>query len=379
MKTPSLVFVVCVWWLSINCVVAQESLPPMLDLPGMEGDPQKIDFAKLPVLKGQHTVVCPFEEDWKFQLHNYLLRHDGKFWCMWSHGPVVEDVPTQHVRFATSDDGLNWSASKPLTGPPAEGRAYIARAFWLRNDELLGLAASYKGKGAFGVDKDLKLEAFAWNPTTATWSHKGTVFENAINNFSPQKLATGEWMMTRRDTRFNVTMLIGGVQGIDKWRVVPIVDRLAAVRTKNWSPDEPVWWAQANGTLIGAIRDNGGSGRLFRTVSRDNGETWSDPDKTNYPNATSKLFSLQTSRGYRVLISNANVTLGRRELHLAVSENGVTFTRMVRLDIPSPKPSTLQYPHALEHDGHLLIAFSRNKATTELLRVSLDDLERLIK
>jgi hypothetical protein len=100
---------------------------------------------------------------------------------------------------------------------------------------------------------------------------------------------------------------------------------------------------------------------------------------TNYPNATSKLFTLKTSRGCRVLVSNAHPKAGRRELHLAISEDGVTFTRMARLDIPSPKATTFQYPHIIEHEGSLFIAFSNRKNTTELLKVSLDDVERLRK
>jgi hypothetical protein len=209
--------------------------------------------------------------------------------------------------------------------------------------------------------------------------HHDLVYDNAINNFAPQRLSSGEWMTTRRDARFNVTMLIGGVKGIDDWRVVPVVDRLASIRTTGFSPDEPVWWEQPDKTLVGVFRDNGGSSRLFRAFSTDRGETWSAPEKTNYPNATSKIFPFQTSRGYRVLVSNANPTLGRRELHLAVSEDGLTFTRMARLDIPSPTATTFQYPHVIEHEGSLYIAFSRNKNVTELIRVSLDDVDALRK
>ncbi|MCB1278848.1 sialidase family protein [Prosthecobacter sp.] len=353
-------------------------LPPLLDLPGTGGDANRINFEALPVLKGEHAVVCPYDETWKFQLHNYLLRHDGKFWCMWSAGPEVEDFPTQHVRYATSDDGLHWNAPKNLTGMPAEGRAFIARDFWLRDGELLGLAASYKGHGAFGVDKDLQLVAYTWNKSNDTWTEKGVLYQDAINNFSPQKISTGEWMMTRRDARFNVTMLFGGVKSLSDWRAVPVVDRLKAVRTSKFSPDEPVCWEQPDGTLIAAIRDNGGSGMLYRTVSHDHGATWSEAVITNYPNATSKLFTLQTSRGYRVLVSNANPRIGRREMHLAVSDDGVTFTRMMRLDIPSPKATTFQYPHVMEHDGSLFIAFSNKKNVTELLKVKLDDIEKTV-
>jgi hypothetical protein len=352
---------------------AAESSGLMLSLPS------GTDTSHLPLLRGRHVVICPYDEKWQFQLHNYLLYHDGKFWCMWSSGPVVEDVPTQHVRYATSEDGLTWSAPKMLSGMPEEGRAYIARDFWLRDGELLGLAASYKGRGAFGVDKDLKLVAFTWDKSNRTWKPKGQLYGNAINNFAPQKLSTGEWIMTRRDARFNVSMLIGGVKSIDDWRVVPVVDRLAAKRGSGFSPDEPVAWEQPDGTLISAIRDNGGSNVLFRSISHDHGLTWSEPEKTNYPNATSKLFTLQTSRGYRVLVSNANPAVGRRELHLAVSGDGVTFTRMACLAIPMDKPSTLQYPHVIEHAGSLYIAFSRNKNVTELIVVSLDDIDALRK
>jgi hypothetical protein len=354
-------------------------IPPMLNLPGSGEDETKIDYAQLPVLKGVHAVVCAPDPEWKFQLHNYLLHHEGKFWCMWSHGPVVEDLPTQHVRYATSDDGLKWSESKMLSGPPAEGRAYIARSFWIRDGELLALAASYKGKGAFGVDKDLKLVAFTYSSANDSWKEKGVLYENAINNFAPQKLSTGEWMMTRRDARFNVSMLIGGTKALDDWQMFPVVDRKEAMRASKFSPDEPVWWEQPDGTVVSAIRDNGGSLRLFRSISKDHGRTWSEPVKTNYPNSTSKLFTLRTSRGFRVLVSNANSQIGRREMHLAVSEDGLTFTRLARLDIPSPKPGTLQYPHVIEHEGHLYIAFSRNKAVTELFRVSLDDVANLLR
>jgi len=72
-------------------------------------DPAAIDYASLPQIEGRHAVVCPTTDALQFQLHNYLLHHDGKYWCLFSHGPVVEDVPTQFVSYATSDDGLTWT------------------------------------------------------------------------------------------------------------------------------------------------------------------------------------------------------------------------------------------------------------------------------
>ena len=114
-------------------------------------------------------------------------------------------------------------------------------------------------------------------------------------------------------------------------------------------------------------------------------------DKTNFPDATSKFFCLRTSRGFYVLISKTNPAQ-RNPLCLSTSDDGVTITRMARLPIPdelkdgefvtgsrygSTKYESFQYPHALEHDGQLLIAFSRKKQAIEVIKVSLDELDRL--
>lgn len=358
--------------LSALCVQANADDAPLalFRLNGADTDPATIDYKNLPAMKGTHGVINPAGETLKFQLHNYLIHHAGRFWCLWSQGPPVEDEPTQHIRFATSDDGLKWSESKVLVEPDDAEHGCIARGLWIRDGELLALVAHFKGKGAFGVNKELELRAFVWDEASQSWKRKGKLFDNAINNFPPHPLPTGEWMMTRRDSRFNVSVLIGGRKSFDDWKSFSVVERSAV---KGFSPDEPIWWPQPDGSLTALFRDNGGSNRLFHATSADNGRTWSKPVMTNFPNSTSKIFSLLTSNGIRVLISNANPNVGRRELYLSMSKDGATFTRMARLEIPSSKPATLQYPHAIEHDGRLLIAFSRNKAQTEVIAVSLSD------
>jgi len=378
---------------------------PILDLPGTGTDPAAIDYEALPRLKGtlaivNHAALGPHARtpdmidvvDLRLNLHNYLAYHDGKFWCIWSDGPKVEDEPTQEIKYATSKDGLIWSVAKSVTGTPAAPYAFIARGLWVRDGELLALGAHYKGKGAFGADKELQLQAFVWDPATDQWKFKGKLYDDAINNFAPQPLASGEWIVTRRDSRFNVTMMIGGRKALDDWQVYPVVQ---IGEIKGFRPDEPIIWTLPDQTLQALFRDNGGSSRLFHSTSSDQGRTWSGPALSNFPNATSKLFSLETSRGYRVLLLNANPKVARRELYLALSEDGKTFTRLARLDVPTPPPvseavlrinqkfragiASLQYPHAIEHDGHLLIALSRLKTQTEVFRVPLDDVSALLK
>jgi len=359
---------------------AESTEPPVpavvLTLDGKPTDPATIDFDALPKLEGKHAVVCPVSDALKFQLHDYLIHHDGKYWCLFSHGPVVEDVPTQFVSYATSDDGLKWSEAKPVMPAPAAPYAYIARDFWVRDGELLALVAHFRDKGAFGVNKDLKLEAYAWDPATETWKFKTVVYENAINNYAPQRLADGNWMMTRRDPRFTVYMLRGGVKDLSDWESFQVVKRLEVPK---FAPDEPVWWQLPDGRLHALFRDNGGSSRLYQAFSSDEGRTWTRPQITNFPNSSSKLFPMRLKSGAWILISNANPKWGRREMYLSISEDGLTFTKMARLMIPSAKATTFQYPHAIEHDGKLTIVFSQKKMQSEILQVPLEDIEALRK
>ncbi|MGB6045267.1 MAG: exo-alpha-sialidase [Pirellulales bacterium] len=347
--------------------------PLMLDLPSVGTDPTKIDFAKLPRLNGQHAVISRGDDAWKFRLHNYLAHFDGKFWCIWSHGPVIEDKATQHVRFATSRDGLHWNDAQQLTPPPPKGCGYIARGLWIRNGQLLALASLFEAPSAFGGR--LELHAFAWDKETTKWRHAGLVMDDAINNFPPKKLPTGDWMMSRRDHRHNVSMLIGGVKSLSKWRVIPVASHQLP---DGGRPEEPFWWALRDGNLVGLFRDNADSNRLYRAFSTDSGQSWTTPVRTNFPDARSKFNALRTSRGYWVLVSNPNPA-GRNPLCLSTSDDGLVFTRMAALRIPSKRGDTLQYPHVIEHERRLYIAFSRNKTAIEVLTIELDEVNHLRK
>lgn len=379
----------CVAFMAIRVDAGDPPLAPMLELASIGSDPTKIDFDLLPTLDGTHAIVTRGTREWQFRLHNYLVHHDGKYWCMWSHGPVIEDNPRQHVRFATSADGLTWSAPQAIMPPsPRDGFRYIARGFWVHDGRLLALAThdeAFDDKGRvhfFG--ESLELLAWEWRPGENGWQELGVVFKDAINNFPPRRLPNGVWGMMCRDHRRRVFMLTGGKDSPFAWSLDPIADYVSPTAFR---PEEPDWWGLPDGRLLGLFRDNSKSGRLYRATSSDHGRSWSVPEMTNFPDATSKFVGIRLSRGDYVLVSNPNPAR-RNPLCLAWSRDGVTFTHMARLPIPATdekhgsRPAnydSLQYPHVIEHGDSLLVAFSRNKRAIEVARVALDEMDRLIK
>ena len=355
----------------------------MLDGDWLPEDPHQIDYEKLPRVTAKHAVISDVRDHAGTRVHQhaYLAHHDGRFWAMWSDGPggprrgvtpdghrnivPAHDLPETRNSFATSKDGLHWSKPADLTGPPRKkGFGWIARGLWERDGQLLALASHFNAPGYDGPG--LSLEAFRWDGTK--WVAHGTVLDDSMNNFPPKRLPSGEWMMTRRDHQRQVSVMIGGTKAFDDWRINPL-----AAYDGNGRPEEPYWYILPDEkTIVGLIRDNGGSKFLLRTFSRDNGKTWSKIHRTNFPDATSKFFVHRTSRGYYVMVSNSNPRQ-RDPLTLAISQDGLVFTKLFWLI----GGRHVDYPHIIEHDGHLLVAFSGAKQTMEVMKVSLDELERL--
>ena len=175
--------------------------------------------------------------------------------------------------------------------------------------------------------------------------------------------------MSRRDHKRQVTVWTGGIAAIDQWQILPIASYENSQR-----PEEPYWYTLPDGkNIVGLFRDNSGSKRLMRAFSTNNGRSWSDLVRTNFPDAQSKFNVVRTSRDYYALVSNANPQR-RDPLTLSISLDGLIYTSMFYL----VGGRHIDYPHVIEHDESLYISFSGAKQTLEVLKVDLDDLDKLM-
>ncbi|MCF3649784.1 exo-alpha-sialidase [Synoicihabitans lomoniglobus] len=351
--------------------------PLMLAGDWVPADTHQIKFDELPLLPAAHAVISDVRDQQgrRVNQHNYLVFFDGRYWAMWSDGPGVprahfqggvpgHDRADQHVFFATSRDGLDWGEIGDITGAPDSGYGWIARGFWVREGKLLALASRYEAPGYAGPG--LSLHAFELvSGHGDRWQHRGLVLDDSMNNFSPKQLPGGDWLMTRRDQLKAVSFMRGGVKSITDWRTYPVIgyddSALAA--------EEPYWWQLADGNLVALFRDNLDSGYLFRAFSTDEGRTWTRPVRTNFPDAKSKFNGVQLPDGRFILVNNSHPDR-RDPMTLAISEDGLVFDRLLYL----VGGRHIDYPHVMEHDGFLFVAFAGAKQTVEVLRIRVADL-----
>lgn len=382
-----------------------------------------IDFDNLPKIPSEHSMVSDITipgknmndvsdvitGSWGVNQHSYLAYYDDRFWVLWSDGPGNEDRVGQVVKYSTSEDGLIWSDPEYLTpyppnsGPDSpyynthseEGFRWIARGFWQRGDgHLLALVSLDEAAGFFGPS--LELRAFRWDKDTRKWKDIGQVKDNAINNFPPKRLPTGEWMMSRRQFDYSergVDFLVGGIDHLNDWESFPVLGSDTELYA-----EEPYWWILPDEeSLMALFRDNHRSGYLYRSFSTDNGRTWSRPVQTNFPDVRSKFNGLRLSDGRYVLVSNPN-PIRRDPLALSISDDGMVFHTMGYLT----GGRHIDYPHVIEHEGYLYIAYAGSivfdqsmgsilgqaggeyiyvsyagwvKATIEVLKVRISDLD----
>jgi len=355
---------------------APRSLDLLLDDPASLANP-----AALPLAQGRTSTVFRVQENVSgFNLHSYIAHHDGKFWAIWSSAGVGEEDPDQFVRYATSDDGHTWSESATLVadpdGPNGPGR-WIARGIYASAGKLNALAAyveeaAYGRRGKGEVWPKLRLMRFEWDGRQ--WRDAGLFADNCMNNFPPEPLGPALAMVCR-DSNMDVNMALSESPGEWKYTRIenaPPYDRM----------DEPTFYATANGEVHMIIRDNTRSGFLLRALSRDHGRSWTAPVRTNYPDATSKNFPGRLSNGSYYLINNPDPKK-RDPLAITFSPDGWTFGKplAIRRDAPGRRfegrakgSGSLQYPHAIEHNGFLWVIYSTNKEDIEVTAIPLASL-----
>ncbi|MEP7361630.1 MAG: exo-alpha-sialidase [Acidobacteriota bacterium] len=325
------------------------------------------------------TVYRASKGEWQFNLHSYLAYFDGKFWAMWSSGRVDEDSPTQLIRYSTSKDGHTWSESQILApdpdGPEGPGR-WIARGIYVDRGKLFALTAYVAGRvqkpNRIEFWHGLRLMRYVWSGSE--WKDAGLYLDDCMNNYPPQMVG-GKLFMSCRDSYRLTYAALAAPSPSPKWQ------RTSLPGTSDAKFNEPSSYQATDGSIHMIIRDGARSKHLLRSVSRDNGATFSEPVQTNYPDATSKNFTGRLSNGWYYLINNPNQT-SRDPLAISFSRDGWSFGHPLAIRKGAPPrrfagqfkgSGSIQYPHAIEHNRSLWVIYSTNKEDIEISEFKIAD------
>lgn len=115
---------------------------------------------------------------------------------------------------------------------------------------------------------------------------------------------------------------------------------------------------------------------VMESLSNDKGKTWSPVEKTTIPNPNSGIDAVTLKNGkhllvYNPLVSGENWQNGRNKLFLALSEDGVNWKEILKLEDKSE--GEFSYPAIIQdEEGIIHISYTFNRERIKYLKLKLN-------
>jgi BNR repeat protein len=347
----------------------------------------------LPHLHIERQMIYTPDKDWLYSHHPSITHFKNKFIAMWSNGMIDEDAPGQRVVFATSPDFMHWSAPEILATASAYNNDTLnvltAAGFHQFGDTLVAYYGEYSPR---------RTNTHLWAKTSVDGEHWSIPLNMHIPvnpNHGPQQTHSGRLIISGNFS-FPYTDDTSGLRG---WKISSFYpdslfkeDNPAAF----YAPAEKIHLPPLCEGSFFETQDNvlhmllrvtgkGWKGRLWMTVSKDNGVHWSLPVETSFSDNDSKFHfgKLPDGRFYYVGIPDTLHHYARTPLVIAVSKNGIFFNQqyIIADELYTLKKEGLWkggqygYPHTMIYNGYMYVIISRQKESVEIIRFGTDSLK----
>ena len=332
----------------------------------------------LPVVRSQHQMIFHASEDtYKYSHHPNFATFKDRLYLMWSSGKEGENQNGQRIVCRSTADGTNWTPLATIAeDPDGPGKLHgVAAGFLVRGGKLYAFYS-----GAF-EEQPLHPEStlFARYTTDGVrWSEQIRIAQGFFNQ-PPRELPGGRVVIGGHSHAPQPRILYtDSSDPLTGWKTASIPDITEfAVRFV-----EPTSYRRPDGALAMLFRAEADSKWLWASLSRDNGATWTKAERTEIPDAVSKMAAGTLPDGTTYLINNTSQKFGRIPLSILLSRDGITFDRgfAIRTEQTSArflgraKGGGYQYPGALVWKGELWVAYSINKEDVAISRIPLDAL-----
>jgi predicted neuraminidase len=197
-----------------------------------------------------------------------------------------------------------------------------------------------------------------------TWSTP-QVLSGALGSnvrFPPVRLADQTLLLPAYDDLFKQSLFFVSTDG-NNW------DLRSTLATNPPYPNlQPSVTVLESGRLLAVMRNGGGGGWLWVTVSDDGGQSWAAPADSGFPNPGSATALLKLASGHLVLVYNDSDT-ARHPLSIAISaDEGITwYPPRVLVD----GAGAYAYPAAVQSpDGRIQIVYSHDRERIQHLTLN---------
>ena len=309
-----------------------------------------------------------------------LTAFQGRFYCMWQASERDEDSPDTHLVYAVSNDAEHWSAPMELAGTQGTSSG----GWWNAGDSLIAYVNVWpEGLEPRGGETWYRVTAdgVEWSPMRpvrmADGSAMAAVLEQDPHRFGNRIVGAAHF---QPGLQVN-PIFTDHPDGVTGWQKAAFKATPHNGQTREL---EPSVFQRKDGALVMVFRDQDSSFKKLGSVSRDQGETWTEAVETTFPDSRSKQCAGNLPDGTPFFIGNPGPGKDRSRLILATASDGMTFDKAwtLRQD-PSErrfegKAKTLgySYPKAFVAPDYLYVAYSVNKEEIAVTRLPESPISR---
>lgn len=345
-------------------------------------DPAKPGAGYPAVPEVRHQVIYRGDRDnGAYNHHSNLFWFDNRFYAMWSNHRYGEDGPGQRVLYATSADGVNWSAAEELFPSPVEmtrqksaGSYLAAGELFVWDGRLFGRASGHEID--YWENKERTSRSHAYD-STHIYPHyvhynsicreikpDGTLGKIFVYGRNPPPADYPISAQNEVEPRVRTPGRMScRAQGVDTSRLC-----------------EPAFFRTSDNQYGVLLRDDHFSHRKYVSYSGD-GINWPAAEPTNIPDSPSMTVALSGNDGSVLFIGNHMAPAfdvptprhyGRDPLMITYSPDGYRLVRSYAVKsgphsytVPQNevfgRGGAAQYPAALVRDGKVYVMYSSGK------------------
>ena len=335
------------------------------------------------------TIFSPTDETMHYANGVVMTAFKNTLFCMWQCSQTDEDAPeTSVVMSKSTDEGHTWS--HPVVIAAANDSCYCTSGGWISTtDTLIAFINTWPKRlqpiGGF-TQYIISTNGNNWSEPKPVRMNDGQVMNGVIEQ-DPYAIACGRIIGA---VHFQPGLHIAPVYtdsptGLNGWKRAYFTGH---DRGKQSREIEPSLYQRRDSTLVMIFRDQASSFCKMASMSKDNGETWTEPMVTNIPDARVKQSAGNLPDGTVYLAGNPTGAKRRWPLVVLFSKDGICFDKAILLrkggnDLQTQrypgKAKTLgyNYPKSMVHNRKLYVAYATNKEDVEYTVVDMNALESL--